>query len=176
MFQKGKMIYPVDIEVSMLLASFVDAETGELNCTEEEMQEAIKNVEIEFDKKIKELRNAYKDIQMEAKIIEAEAKALREEADEVGKRATSMSNRAERIKRLIAYLLQGEEFKKDGVSIGYRKSTSTEIDDGFIEWAREHAPQYLKEEVRKKDVLTALKNGEAIEFAHIKESRNIQIN
>ena len=175
MFQNGRMIYPVDIEISMLLASFVNSETGELNCTEEEMQEAVKAVEIEFDKKIKELRNAYKDIQIEAKIIEAEAKALKEEADDARDRATAMFNKAERVKRLIAYLLQGEEFKKDGVNIGYRKSSSAEIDDGFIEWAAKNAPQFLNQTVRKTDVMNAMKNGETFEFAHIKENRNIQI-
>ena len=174
-FQRGNLIYPVDVQIANLLSSCVDEETGEVLCTDEEMEAAIYEIKMEFDEKIKQLRNAYKDADMNAKMVAAEAKALREEASAVQKRSDVYANKAERIKRLMAWLLQGETFDKDGVKVGYRMSKETEIDDGFIEWAKENAPQFLNSTVRKADVMTALKNGENIEFARIKENRNIQI-
>ena len=173
--EHGKMIYPVDMQITMLLASCIDEDTGEVLCTDEDMEAAIETIKMEFDEKIVQLRNAYKEAEMNAKTIAAEAKALREEASNTQKRADTYSNKAERIKKLIAWLLQGETFDKDGARISYRTSKETEIDDGFIEWAKKNAPQFLNETVRKTDVMNAIKNGESFEFARLKENRNIQI-
>ena len=169
-----EMIYPVDIQMEMLLASFVD-ENGELNCSEEDMQNAIEQMQMEFDDKITQLRNAYKAVTLEAKMVEAEAKTLREEAANVQKRANALSNRGERIKNFLAYLLQGETYKKNGCSITYRKSEELVLDEDFTSWAIVHRSDLVKVEPRKADIKTLLKQGEELEFAHIEEKRNIQV-
>lgn len=170
------MIYPLDQQIENLFYTFVDEETGELKCTEEEMNEAVKNLEMDFDKKIVALRNSFLETELNAKRVAAEAKTLRDEAANVQKRANALQNRADRIKRFVAYLLQGEKFDKDGVKVTYRKSEETVLDDNFTEWAIENAPALLKWEPRKTDVKDAIKSGLYEDIpAHIEERRNIQI-
>ena len=108
------MIYPLDQQIENLMYTFVDEETGEMKCSEEEMTAAIAQLEMDFDKKILALRNSYLETELNAKRVAAEAKALRDEAVNVQKRANALTNRAERIKRFVAYLLKGEKFDKDG--------------------------------------------------------------
>ena len=169
------MIYPLDQQIENLFYTFLDEETGELKCSEEEMTEAIAQLEMDFDKKILALRNSYLETELNAKRVAAEAKTLRDEAANVQKRATSLQNRADRIKRFIAYLLKGEKFDKDGAKITYRKSEAVVIDDKFITWAKTNRPEFLEMKARTADVKTALKNGEALKFATIEERSNIQI-
>lgn len=169
------MIYPLDQQIENLMYTFMDEETGELKCTEEEMTEAIAQLEMDFDKKILGLRNSFLETELAAKMVGAEAKALRDEAANVQKRANSLQNKADRIKRFIAFLLKGEKFEKDGAKITYRKSEECVIDDRFVEWAKAMAPDLLKTEPKKADIKAALKNGTELEYAHIEEKRSIQI-
>ena len=172
------MIYPVNQQIESLLESFIDPETGELNpeLTDEAMQEAIEKIQMDFDEKIKSLRNAYLATSLEADCVEAEAKALWQNQQAVSKRAKAVRNRAERTKRFISWLLQGETFTKDGCKITYRKGEDTIIEDGFIEWAKANAPGLLNEPtVRKNDLTAALKAGGKIEFARLEPKKSIQV-
>ena len=169
------MIYTLDQSMENLMATFIDPETGEMLCTEEEMDKAIAQMEMDFDAKILALRNSYLDTQLKAKRVAAEAKVLREEAQNVQKRANSLDNRAERIKRFIAYLLQGEKFDKDGAKISYRKSEELVMDDRFVAWAKQNRAEFLDMKVKKADVKAAIKNGDKISYAHLEERSNIQI-
>ena len=169
------MIYPLNQTIENLLYTFMDDETGELKCTEEEMNEAIADCELEFDKKIVALRNSFLETELAAKKVAAEAEVLRDEASNTQKRANMLYKRADRIKKFLAFLLQGEKFDKDGVRISYRKSKECVLDDDFVEWAKGNAPWALKMEPRKLDVKMALLNGAKIDHAHIEERSNIQI-
>lgn len=169
------MIYPLDMQIEMLMASFVDDETGELKSTEEEMNAAIESLEMDFDKKILALRNSFLETELNAKKISAEAKVLRDEAANVQKRANAAQNKADRIKRFIAYLLKGEKFDKDGARISYRKSEECVLEDDFVAWAKAAAPELLDIKPRKADVKAAIKAGADIAFAHLEERSNIQV-
>ena len=170
------MIYPLNQMIENLMASFVDEETGEMLCTEDEMNEAMANLEMDFDKKILALRNSYLETDLNAKRVAAEAKTLRDEAVNVQRRANALQNRADRIKRFVAYLLQGEKFDKDGVKVSYRRSEECVLDNSFTEWAISNAPELLKWEPSKTAVKDAIKSGLYEDIpAHIEERRNIQI-
>ena len=163
------------MQIEMLMASFVDEDTGELKCSEEEMAKAVADLEMDFDKKILALRNSYLDTMLDAKRVAAEAKVLREEAANIQKRADSLENKAERKKRFLEYLLKGEKFEKDGAKISYRKSEECVIDDTFLVWAKTNRPELLTLTPKKADIKAALKNGENLRYAHIEERRHIQI-
>lgn len=171
------MIYPKDEMIEMILDSAVDEETGEMVLTEEELAEKLAAVEIEFDDKIKALRNSYMNDVMNAECVFAEASALYRLQQESSKRAKAIQNRADRTKRFIAWLLQGERFEKDGVRISYVNRKDTVIEDGFVEWAAHNAPGLLNEPTVKKLALTqALKqDGNRIEYAHLEDKKYIQI-
>lgn len=169
------MLYPLDMQIEMLMASFVDEDTGELKCSEEEMAKAVADLEMDFDKKILALRNSYLDTVLDAKRVAAEAKVLREEAANIQKRADSLENKAERKKRFLEYLLKSEKFEKDGAKISYRKSEECVIDDTFLVWAKTNRPELLTLTPKKADIKAALKNGENLRYVHIEERRHIQI-
>ena len=169
------MIYPLDMQIEMLMSSFVDEDTGELKCTEEEMEKAVADLGMDFDKKILALRNSYLETELNAKKVGAEARVLREEAANVQKRANSLQNRADRIKRFIAYLLQGEKFEKDGARITYRKTEEPVYEDRFVAWCKQNRPELLKMEIKKADVKAALKAGDRLCYVTMEERSNIQI-
>lgn len=171
------MLYPIDEQITALLESVYDPETGELleGITEEGLQEQIESLQLDFDEKIKSLRNAYMTVSHDAECIAAEASALYKIQQQVSKQAKATENRAERIKRFIAYLLKGEKWQKDGCKVGYTNRDITVLDDGFVEWAAQNAPQYLKMEPKKSDVTAALKAGEVFDCAHLEKKTYINI-
>lgn len=169
------MLYPLDMQIEMLMASFVDEETGEVKCSEEEMQKAVAELGMDFDKKILALRNSYLDTMLDAKRVAAEAKVLREEAANIQKRADSLENKAERKKKFIEYLLQGEQFEKDGAKISYRKSSVCVYEDRFVAWAKQNRPELLDMKIRKADVTAAIKAGDKLSYVTLEERRSIQI-
>ena len=173
-----KMIYPIAEQIAALLESVYDPETGELleGVTEEDLQAQIEGLQMDFDEKIKSLRNAYLATKVDAECIAAEASALYQIQQKVSKQAKATENRAERIKRFIAWLLKGEKFQKDGVKISYTTRQNTVFDEGFIEWAMMNAPEYLKTpEIRKTDVAADLKAGKQIEYVRQEPKTYINI-
>lgn len=170
------MIYPLDEMIEHIMNMAVDEETGEMLLTEEEIAEKLEAVRIDFDDKIKALRNSYMTDIMNAECAFAEAIALYRLQQEASKKAKSIQSRADRTKRFIAYLLQGEKFEKDGCRISYVNRKDTVIEDGFVEWATHNAPGLLNEPTVKKLALTnALRTGSNIEFAHLEDKKYIQI-
>ncbi len=167
------MIYPIAEQLRLLFESFIDPETGEVNegLPEEFMREKVAELQMEFDEKIQNLRNAYIN-------LTAEAAALKEEKQRLAVRQQRAERSAERVKDYIAFLLQGEKFRSGTTRISYRKSDEVVVDEGFVEWAKMYMPGLLnfkEPEPRKADIKTAIKNGNVIEHAHIEEKQNIQV-
>lgn len=172
------MIYPLNNQIEELLASAVDEETGEMIYTDEELAEKVSKIEENFDQAIKDLRNSYMNDKLNAECVSAEASALYKLQQETSKRAKAIENRAERKKRFIAWLLNGEKYDKNGVRVSYTTRQSVEYDDeaAFVEWASHNAPGLLNEPtIRKRDVENALKSGSNMEFAHLESKKYINI-
>ena len=164
-------IYPIDKQIEELLASFVNEETGELTCSEEEMEQQIEALEMEFKDLILNLRN-------EVINRTAEAEAIKEEKRKLDERKKRAENAAERAKRFLAYLTKGEKYSDGIVRISYRKSTGLIIEDReeLLDWAKQNGPGFLKEpELREGDIKMAIMKGQAIPFAYIEERNNIQV-
>lgn len=172
------MIYPLNKQIEELMLSAVDEETGEMMIPEEEIAEQIRQLELDFDEKIKALRNSYMSAKLNAKCVAAEASALYELQQAASKRAKTIENKAERIKRFIGYLLDGDKYDKDGVKVSYTTRQVIEYDDeaSFVEWAAHNAPGLLNEPtVRKRELESALKAGNNIEFVHLGQKKYINI-
>ena len=164
------MIYRLDEQIAQALESAYDPETGELLIPEEEMFARIEKITADFELLIDNIAS-------DVKNLKAEAADVKDEKMKLAKRQAQLENRAERAKRLLAYLLKGEKWKNGRHSISYRKSDELVVDDKFVEWASMNAPGLLKlePEVRKTDVKNAIKNGTVFEFAHIEQKNNIQV-
>lgn len=167
------VIYPITEQLEMLMESFTDSDTGEITATEEEMQTAIEQLQLDFDSKIVDLRNEYIN-----RVSEAEA--IKTERAKLTIRQKRAEESADRLKRWIAYLLKGEKFQKDAVRISYRHSDEVKYDDEekFILWADKNFPSLLKykdPEPSKSEIKKAIKAGMKVDFAYIEQKNNIQI-
>lgn len=164
-------IYPISQMVEDLLAAYTDEETGEITATEEELAERMDALNIDFDQRIRDLRNEYINVMSEAAAIKNEKMRLAE-------RQRIAEKKADWLKRYIAYLTQGEFYQKDDVRISYRKSEETVIEDGFISWALTYYPgllDYKDPEPNKGRIKEILKKGKQLNFAHINTKNNIII-
>lgn len=164
------MIYPLDERIQQALDSAYDPETGELLLEEDELFQQIEDIKADFETLVDSIAS-------QCKNLKAEAADVRDEKQRLAKRQSQLEARAERAKRFLAYLLQGEKFKNGRHYVSYRKSEELVVDDEFIEWAKVNDPSLLKiePEVRKIDVKNAIKSGTVFEFAHIEQKNNIQI-
>ena len=165
------MIYRLDDQIAQALETAYDPETGELLVSEEEMFSQIEQLKADFDTMIDSIASSVKN-------LKAEAQDVKDEKMKLEKRQHQLEAKADRSKRLLAYLLHGESWKNARHKIGYRSSSECVIDDGFIEWAISNGRQDLlntEPTVRKADVKAALKRGEVFEFARLESKDNIQV-
>lgn len=158
----GMSIYEIDDSI----LSLVDMETGEID--DEKRYDAL---QMERTQKVESIGCYYKN-------LVAEAKAMRDEEASIAQRRKAVENKAERIKNLLAYALKGEKFESPKVRCGYRKAKSVQVDDSFIDWAREHADDLLtfKEPTPNRTAIkAALEDGRAIEHAEIVTNESLQV-
>ena len=149
-------------EINEQLLNLTDSETGEI-----EDWSAFEALQLARDEKIENIALYHKNLLAEAAALKAEEKSF---AD----RRKRAENKAESLKRYLTDTLNGRKFTTLSVDINWRKSTSVEVDETKLpaNWLREVPATYV---VDKVEIAKALKAGEAIEGATLKESNNIQI-
>ena len=153
-----------DIDDAIL--SLVDMETGEI-----EDEKRFDELRMERTQKVENIGCYYKN-------LVAEAKAMKEEEANLEQRRKAVENKAERIKNLLVYALKGEKFESPKVRCSYRKAKSVQVDDDFIDWAREHADDLLTFEKPKPNrtaIKEALADGREIEHAEIVTNESLQV-
>lgn len=158
----GMSIYEIDDSIM----SLVDMETGEIDD-----EKRFDELQMERAKKVESIGCFYKN-------LVAEAKAMKDEEAKLAQRRKAVENKAGRIKSLLTYALRGEKFESPRLRCSYRKAKSVQLDDSFIDWAREHADDLLtfKEPTPN---LTAIKaaiaDGREIEHAEIVTNESLQV-
>lgn len=156
-------IYKIDAAIT----SLVDDDTGEI--TDEQ---AFDQLQMERDAKIENIGLFYKN-------LTAEAKAIKEEEAALAARRKAAENKAERLKHLIDYALNGQKFATPCLKVSYRKSQTVEIADGFTAWAEKNAPDlltYSEPKPCKTAIKDAIKAGSVPEdVATIETHENISI-
>lgn len=139
----------------------IDEETGEILNIKD-----LDNLELEKNEKIEQLC-------LWIKNLKADAAAYKAEKDSFAKKQKAAENKAESIKNYIDYILAGEKFKTDRVTVSYRKSEQVEcldmslVDDDYL--------RYAEPVLNKSKVKEALKQGVKVGGCHLVERRNIQI-
>ena len=158
----GMSIYEIDDAIT----SLVDMETGEI-----EDEKRFDELQMERTRKIENTGCYYKN-------LIAEAKAMKEEEANLARRRKAVENKAERIKNLLAYALNGDKFESPKVRCSYRKAKRVQVDDDFVAWAEEHAGDLLtfKEPVPNRTAIkAALEDGREIEHAEIVTNESLQV-
>lgn len=153
-------------EIDDAITSLVDMETGEI-----EDEKRFDELQMERTQKIENTGCYYKN-------LVAEAKAMKEEEANLAQRRKAVENKAERIKNLLVYALNGDKFDSPRLRCSYRKAKSVQVDDGFVAWAGEHADDLLtfKEPVPNRTAIkAALEDGREVEHAEIVTNESLQV-
>lgn len=139
----------------------IDEETGEiLNAND------LDNLELEKNEKIEQLC-------LWIKNLKSDASAYKAEKDSFAKKQKAAENKAESIKNYIAYILAGEKFKTDRVTVSYRRSEQVECPDMSLvddDYLRFKEPELDKTKIKK-----ALKEGVKVGGCMLVEKQNMQI-
>lgn len=159
-------IYEIDQAIEDLIANSIDEETGEVLFD----PEVLEQLQMERERKIENLALFIKN-------ATAEAKAIKDERDALGKRYESLQKRIASAKEYLEFVLHGEKFHTARVAITYRKSTSVDLDDQFLDWAKENWSDLLRTKVEpdKKLIGEHLKSGEEIPHAQIVTNTTLSI-
>lgn len=156
-------IYDIDSAITAL----IDNETGEVSD-----EEAFDALQMERDKKVENIGLWFKD-------LTAEAKAIKEEEASLAARRKVVENKAERLKHLLNYALNGDKFNSPRLKVSYRKSSTVELSEGFTKWAEEHADDlltYSEPKPNKTAIKAAIKDGRVPDdLATIETHENISI-
>ena len=139
----------------------IDEETGEiLNAND------LDNLELEKNEKIEQLC-------LYIKNLKSDAAAYKAEKDSFAKKQKAAENKAESIKNYIAYILAGENFKTDRVTVSYRRSEQVECPDMSLvddDYLRFKEPELDKTKIKK-----ALKDGIKVGGCMLVERQNMNI-
>jgi len=152
----------LDAEASGVQLPYLDSEKM--------LMEKMEQLQLDYAKLIRNLRNEHIN-------RKAEAEAMKAEKLRIAKRQSIAEKAADRAARFLAYLTKGEKYEDEVVKISYRKSETVETDEEFCDWAIRNAPGLVKitPEPRKADIKKLLKNGTLIEHCSLVEKKNIQI-
>lgn len=150
-------------EIDKTIYTLFDEKTGELKD-----YEAFEQLNLDRETKVENIALYYKDLL-------GDAKKIKEEKDRLNERQKQCEARAESLKKLLDYALQGNSFKTDKTAITYRNSERCIVldEETFI---IAH-PEYVenKPKILLADIKKAIKSGEVISGADVIPSTNIQI-
>jgi hypothetical protein len=170
-------LYDIDQRLVTLLEEHFDIEDGVLCESEEELAKKIDEVSLDLDTKIENIGCYIKN-------LEADVEALKKEEDNLKARRKSAENKIEGLKRylngyLMACFPKDEDrakwkFKSPKVVLGYRKSSSVEVPD-IEKLDKKYLKITTKVDPDKKAIGDAIKNGEEVKGAFIKQNINLNI-
>ena len=170
-------LYDIDSRLETLFSQGFDEETGEIYESEEELAKAIDEVQLDLDTKIENIGCYIKN-------LESDVEALKKEEDNLEKRRKQTERKIEGLKRYLNNYLMAcypndsdrakWKFKTPKVVLGYRKSSSVEVTD-----LQKLDSKYLKITTNvdpdKKAIGQALKNGEKVVGAVLKQNINLSV-
>ena len=170
-------LYDIDARLVTLLDEHFDVEDGVLCESEEELAQKIDEVSIDLNTKIENIGCYIKN-------LEADVEAFKKEEDNLEKRRKSTERKIEGLKRYLnGYLMACYpndsdrakwKFKSPKVVLGYRKSSSVEVPD-IEKLDKKYLKITTKVDLDKKAISDAIKNGEEVKGAFIKQNINLNI-
>lgn len=170
-------LYDVDERLVTLINDHFDIEDGIIYETEEELSKKIDEVNLDLDTKIENIGCYIKN-------LEADVEALKKEEDNLEARRKQAERKIDGLKRYLnGYLMACYpndadrakwKFKSPKVVLGYRKSSSVEVPD-IEKLDKKYLKITTKVDPDKKAIGQAIKNGEEVQGAFIKQNINLNI-
>lgn len=170
-------LYEISDKLDVLINEAFDIETGELYETQEELDKAIDECELDLDTKIENIGCFIKN-------LEADIDMLKKEEDNLKKRRKSAENKIEGLKKYLngyltaVYPIDADrakwKFKTPRVILGYRKSSSVEVPD-IEKLDKEFIKVKTEVSADKTGIKNAIKEGKEVKGAFIKENINLNV-
>ena len=159
-------IYNIQREYQELAEIIID-NGGEVT---EELETALAINQEELQLKAAQFGLIIKDTDLEISAIDTEIERL----TAMKKSRSNMSTRLKETIKSAMEIYGIEEIKTETLKIGFRKSTSVEIEDESLipDFYKE---QVVTEKISKKEIGDTLKAGQAVPGAYLKQNKNIQI-
>ena len=154
-------LYEMNAEMQMLIDAFEYAEDTA------ELEEAVKQLQMERAEKIENIALWIKNLNAEAVAIKAEEKALAE-------RRKANENKSASLKNYLATVLDGQKFSTSKVALSFRKSESVIIEEESL-LPRGFYTETVTFKVDKAEIKKAIKAGEQVYGAHIETKQNLQV-
>lgn len=123
-------------EINQQILDCIDIETGEIIDVDR-----LDSLQMERDEKVGNIAAFIKN-------LSAESKAIKAEEDALAARRKSADKKIKDLKDYLAAALNGQKFKDARCSVYFSRSApavrfANDDERGFVEWAKEHAPEYL---------------------------------
>lgn len=156
-------------EINQSILDCIDMETGEIIDFDK-----LTELQIERSEKIEKVALWYKN-------LVSDAESYKREKETFAEREKAAKSKAESLKRWLAYALDGEKVTTDKVAISFRRSEAVEVEDeeAFIAFAQKNGRDdlltYKEPTINKTEIKKAIKAGENIPGAELKEKQNISI-
>lgn len=153
-------------EIDSAILALTDPETGEILD-----YDAFEALTMARDEKLENMALWYKELKATATAIRAEELSLSE-------RRRAAERKAEKLKSYLSELTGGEKFSTPRVQVSWRKSTSLQLEDGFVDWAKYNAAWLLRNREPEPDktmIRQALQSGQKVYGAELKESYSLQV-
>ena len=170
-------LYSIDQRLVTLIEEGFDLEFGTIFESEEELAKAIDEVQLDLDTKIENIGCYIKN-------LEAEVEAFKKEEDNLETRRKQTERKIEGLKRYLNSYLTAcypndsdrakWKFKSPKVVLRYRKSSSVEVPD-IEKLDKKYLKITTKVDPDKTAIKDAIKNGEEVEGAFIKQNINLNI-
>ena len=155
-------LYEIDAQLSAL----IDEETGEITDLD-----AWDGLHLDRKQKLENIALYYKN-------LTAEAEAIKTEEQKLYERRRAIENKAASLFGYLKQGLNGEKLETARVKCAYRKTQSVELDDDFVYWAAENAPDLLsfsEPKPNKTAIKQAIKSGRDIAFAAIVDGESLSV-
>lgn len=170
-------IYEINDRLEMLVSEHFDTEDGVIFESDEELAKKIDEVQLDLDTKIENIGCFVKN-------LEAENEALDKEIDNLKKRKKTNDNKIDGLRRyldgyLAATIIDDNKrakwkFKTAKVILGYRRSSKVEVPD-IEKLDKKYVKIKTELSADKTTIKEAIKNGEEVKGAYIKENINLNI-
>lgn len=170
-------LYDIDERLSTLIEEAFDVEDGVIFDNEEELAKRIDEVSLDLDTKIENIGCYIKN-------LEAEVEAFKKEEDNLEARRKQAERKIEGLKKYLNGYLTAcypndsdrakWKFKSPKVVLGYRKSSSVEVPD-IEKLDKKYLKITTKVDPDKKAIGDAIKSGEEVKGAFIKQNINLNI-
>lgn len=166
-------LYKIDGRLETLVTEEFDEETGEI-LDGEELTKRFDEVALELENKISNIACFIKNLNAEAEMIKAEKQNLDKRQKQAEKKAEWLKSYLDGYLKATVKEINKYKFSDARCQIGYRKSSTVEVPDLDL-LDKKYIKTKTEYSADKTAIKEAIKNGESVQGASIKENLNIQI-